>query len=247
MKTSNQFLIAALVVLLSSLAAYNIVLKAEYKSESYKDPYRNYVAMDFSDFEEVEVNPGTKLNVLIEQGETHAVYLYKENEEVIKLSQDGKRLKVDLALTDEHDKVRGWQSPMVIIRTPNLSLLRTNAVHTSNGKVETTLKRSSMQYYHLVDVKGLKQERLTLDLDNGSNVRLVGNELTTLQAVAGNSQESNPMLLITTDNKIQQAELDIRNNAYLVLQNVAIPDVRCTFSETAQVELSGASLAILRK
>lgn len=247
MKTSNKLLIAALVVLLSSLATYNMALKAEYKTESYKDPYHNYTALDMQHFEEVDVNAGAMLSVRIEAGDKHEVYLLRHNEEVVQVTQQGNRLSLDVGLTDEHDRVRGWQNPHVIIRTPELKVLRADAMHTLNGKKITSQQRSWSQYYHLITVKGLRQERLLLELDNGSNVKLSGNEIGHLQAVTAKSPESESMLQLTEDNKLQEADLDIRHKGHLVLQNLAIPELRYTFSEHAKADFSGAALAILRK
>lgn len=247
MKTSNKLLLFALVVLVSALATYNIALKAEYNTKSYQDPYKNYVALDFNGFDEVEVNAGDMLKVLIEPGEQHAVYLYKGNEEVVQINQENKTLQIDVAINDEQKGVRGWGSPHLIIKTPMLHTLRANAMHTLNGKQVTNIQRLNAASYLNTSLIGFKQDSLSLELDNGVLVQLHGNQLQHLHAVTGTSPESGPKLLINPDNNIQQANLDIRNRSHLTLLNVAIPGLKYTLSEKAQVELSGEALAILRK
>ncbi|PVY42856.1 hypothetical protein [Pontibacter virosus] len=247
MKTSNKLLVFALVMLVSALATYNIALKAEYNTKSYQDPYKNYIAMDFNGFDEVEVNAGDMLKVLIEPGEQHAVYLYKGNEEVVQINQENKTLQIDVTTNDRQKGVRGWGAPHLIIKTPMLHTLRANAMHALNGKQVTNIQRLNTASYLNTSLYGFKQDSLRLELDNGVLVQLLGNELQHLQAVTGTSPESDSKLLIHPDNNIQQANLNIRNRSHLTLLNVAIPELQYTLSEQAQVELSGEALAILRK
>ncbi len=51
MKTSNKFLFAAIVLTLLSLVVYDILLKAAYKSGNYADPYKDFVTLNFKDFD----------------------------------------------------------------------------------------------------------------------------------------------------------------------------------------------------
>ena len=247
MKTSNKLLLFAFVVLLSALATYNIALKAEYNTKSYQDPYRNYVALNFSGFEDIEVNSGDMIGVLIEPGDAHAVYLYKGNEEVVQISQQTNTLQIDVATNEKQNGLRGWGSPQLIIKTPMLRILRANALHTLNGEPVTHVKRLKTVEWRNTTLKGFKQDSIRLELDNGVLVQLDSNELQHLDAVTGTSPGSESKLLIQNTNKIQQANLDIRNRSYLSLLNVAIPELRYTLSEQAQVELSGEALTVLRK
>lgn len=65
MKTSTTFLLAALLVLLASLTAYNMALRAEYRSGTYKDPLRSYKVLNFKNFTEVTVPAASALSVKI--------------------------------------------------------------------------------------------------------------------------------------------------------------------------------------
>ncbi|WP_299988433.1 hypothetical protein [uncultured Pontibacter sp.] len=247
MKTSNKLLLFAFFVLLSALATYNIALKAEYNTKSYQDPYRNYIAMDFNGFEEIEVNAGDMLSVVIEPGDEHAVYLYKGNDEVVQISQEASTLQIDVTTHDKQKGVRGWGSPHLIIKTPMLHTLRANATHTLNGEPVTNVQRQNTANWLNTTLKGFKQDSIRLELDNGVMVRLDGNELQRLYAVTGTSPGSESKLLIYPDNKIQQANLEIGNRSHLALINVSIPALHYNLSEQAQVELSGEALAVLRK
>ncbi|WP_461488682.1 hypothetical protein [Pontibacter sp. HJ8] len=55
------------------------------------------------------------------------------------------------------------------------------------------------------------------------------------------------MGLILANNELQQAHLYIRNKSHLALNHMAIPQLSYTFSENDRVNLSGASLSMLKQ
>ncbi|WP_018479012.1 hypothetical protein [Pontibacter roseus] len=249
MKTSNKLLLAALVVLLCSLAAYNMALKSEYDTGAYKDPLGNHSLLSFQDFDEIVVYPADMLKVRIEKGDRHEVYLKNGMEDRVQVSQAGKRLHIRLALTEQTKVISGNQGEHhLVIRTPHVKLVRADAIHTMNGK-EETWQKDKMRYmdYYGVTLAGLELDSLSLELDNGSLVKLENNALKSLQVTSGSSYGSEPTLQISPNNKLQQASLDIRNGSILVLENVAIPQLSYTFSDSAQLRISGASIAALKK
>jgi hypothetical protein len=248
MKTSNKLLLTALIVLLCSLAAYNMVVKSAYETGAYKDPLGNHVQLGFEGFDEVDVNATNMLRVKIEAGDAFAVYQQKDTEELIQVTQEGNRLKVDLVLPDEKTALGGFRTSFhVVIRTPAVKSIRANAVHTAAGKPTTTRHKLYAPNYFGLLIEGFRQEHLQLELDNGSHVQLAGNQIGTLQATTGRSAGSEPLLQLLPNNKLQQTDLNIRNGSYLELQNVPVPQLRYTFSDSAHVSLSGASLASFRQ
>lgn len=247
MKTSNKLLIAALVLALFSLAAYNIALRGEYKTEKFRDPYRDYIALDFTDFNEVDLHAADKMRVSIEPGDKHEVYLYNKNEKLVQLRQQGDRLHVDLVLPDEDSRLWYSSGPTLIIKVPHLALLRTDATHTFKGEQITTSKLPLTNNYYAAYVRGFQQDSMTLQIDNGSMVQLNGNTLQSLRATTGISPASEAKLMLMEDNQIQQAYFDVRHSSNLSIINAAIPDLRYDLSEDARLELQGKSLATLRK
>ena len=55
MKTSNKLFVAAVALVLGSLATYDAALRAEYRSGHYKDPLHNYQALGLRNFDAVSV------------------------------------------------------------------------------------------------------------------------------------------------------------------------------------------------
>jgi hypothetical protein len=239
MKTSNILLLIALILLLSTLMAYNMVLKKQYTSGEYKNPLKDHTLLGFTDFDEIEINDTNIIKVKIEAGDTHQVHQQQNTEGLIKVTQIGKRLQVDLDFGDGGKILSGHRDTYhIVIRTPELRLLKTDASH--KHKVYLTDQQG-------VTVERLNQGQLALEMDNGSYVKLSDNQINSLTVNTGRSHGTEPFLHILPDNRLQQARLNIRNASLLTLENVAIPEVDYTFSDSAQVKLSGVSLAIIRK
>ncbi len=239
MKTSNILLLTALILLLSTLMAYNMSVRSQYTSGEYKNPLKDHKLLGFTDFDEIEINDSNTIKVKIEAGDTHQVYQQHSAAEFIKVTQQGNRLKLDFDHGQGGKNFTGHRDTYhIVIRTPEVKLLKADA--NSKHKIYLTDHQG-------VTVENLNQEQLVLEMDNGSYVKLADNQIRSLTVNSGRSYGTEPYLHLLPNNKIQQARLNIRNASHLTLENVAIPKVDYTFSDSAQVKLSGASLAIIRK
>jgi len=83
-------------------------------------------------------------------------------------------------------------------------------------------------------------------MDNASHVVLAHNNIKFLDAVAGMSSGSNSKLNLTETNQLQAAKLDIRNKSQLILDNLVIPDLAYTFSDSARLDIKGSALQLLK-
>ncbi|MDX5419822.1 MAG: DUF2807 domain-containing protein [Hymenobacteraceae bacterium] len=248
MKTSNILLLTALLVLLFSMGAYNMALKSQYASGEYKNPLANFTLLDFTDFDEIDVKSANFISVKVETGDKPEVYLQNTENERIHVSQEGNRLIVEVTPESDGKLSIARTGPYhIIIRTPNVTLVRTDAAYIFDGKINTTPNQLQYANHSGLTVEGLSQDSLKLELDNGSNLVLRANEIGYLQASAGHSPNSEPKLQLLSGNKVKQADITILNRGHLVMQNVAIPQLNYTLSEDAKVELSGASLDLIRK
>jgi hypothetical protein len=235
MKTSVKFLLAALVVLLASLTAYNMALRATYRSGAYKDPLRNYTALKFSNFTEVAVPAASGLSVKIMAG-PFKVQVQPVAEKYVHISQQGGRLVVALAFPEEAESL-GW-GETVVISCPRLAALTTDGTYQVAGQPHhdrTVTGRS-------VVVQGFVQDSLALYQDRGSRVELKNNQLGFLRAVAGATPGSQPVLQLNNGNRIAAASLKLAHQSELVLDNVRIAQLHHEFGDSAKVTLTGAAL-----
>jgi hypothetical protein len=235
MKTSVKFLLAALVVLLASLTAYNMALRAEYRSGAYKDPLRRYTKLGFKDFTEIDVPAASRMSVKIMAGSFN-VWVHPEAEKFVRISQRGGRLVVALAMPEQAQTL-GW-GETVVISCPRLAALTTDGTYEVAGQPQ----RSPTFSGRTVLVQGFVQDSLALRQDRGSRIELKNNRLGLLRAVAGTTPGSHPILQVNTGNHIAAASLTLAHQSELVLDNVQIAQLRHTFGDSVKVTLTGTAL-----
>jgi len=238
MKNSVKYLLAALLVLLASLTAYNLALRAEYRRGDYQDPLHNYVSQNFRDFTEVAVPASNVVSVKVTPG-PFSVRLNPAAAEYVHLRQQGNRL----IITATFPKWRRYFGPAetVLISCPRLAALTADAVYESESKPLTTKEFSDRDYTKVL-VQGFRQDSLMLRQDHGSGIVLAGNTLGALRAVAGTSLGSHGLLQVNAGNRIGTASLTLAHQSELVLENVQIPQLHHQFGDSAKVTLTGVAL-----
>ena len=233
MKTSNTLFVAAVALVLGSLATYDAALRAEYRTGHYKDPLRNYQALGLRDFDVVRVPSASGLRVRIEAG-PFAVRVSKEAADFVHVTQRGQQLLVTLAYSEKPESLGRQEA--VVITCPRLAALTTEGTYTVAGKVPPGQRQAGGE----VEIQGFRQDSLTLRQDESNQIRLKGNTLAWLRASVGARPGSEPGLGIDLDNHIQAADLTIAHRGHLDLAT-AIPRLRYQFSDSASVVLTGAA------
>jgi len=233
MKTSNKLFVAAVALVLGSLATYDAALRAEYRTGHYKDPLRNYQALGLRNFDAVSLPSASGLQVKVAAG-PFAVHVSKEAADYVHVTQRGRQLLVTLAYPEKPESLGRQQA--VIITCPRLESLTTEGTYTVAGKPQLARIETGGQ----VEINGFRQDSLTLRQDRSNHIRLVGNTLGWLRASAGVRPGSEPNLEIGADNHIQAADLSIGHRGHLDLVT-AIPRLRYQFSDSATISLTGAA------
>ena len=241
MKTSTKYLLAAALVLLASLTAYNMALRTEYRKGNYKDPLRDFTTLNFKNFEEVAVPAATTVSVKIVAG-PFSVRLNPHVAEVVHVRQQGRRLVIT-ADFPERQRFLGFNN-QVVISCPHLAALSTDAVYVEAGQLRTNKHETAG---HIVQVQGFRQDSLRLQQDHASRIELSDNELKFLQAVTGTSAGSHSYLQLNADNHIAAASLTLGHQSELTMNNVAIPLLHRQFADSVKVTLWGAALGGLAK
>lgn len=243
MKNSSKYLLAAVLVLLASLTAYNLALRAEYRRGDYKDPLHNYVSQSFRDFTEVEVPASNVVSVKVTPG-PFSVRLNPAAAEYVHLRQQGNRLLI----TATFPKWRRYFGPAetVLISCPHLTALTADAVYESEGKPLTTKEFADREYTKVL-VQGFRQDSLTLRQNHGSGIVLADNTLGMLRATAGAGTGSHGLLQLNADNRLAAASLALAHRSELLLDNVQIPQLRRQFGDSTKVTLTGRALGSVLK
>lgn len=243
MKNSLKFLTAAGLLLFGSLTTYNAALRAEYQRGAYKDPLNNYNALSLRDFRTVEVPAAGIMRVRVESG-PFAVYVNKKAADYVRVKQQGGQLTVTLNFPEKEDYL--GQGDAVIIRCPRLDLLMAGSTYTRAGSPQTVARQDGLNRTALL-VKGFTQDSLRLVQNHTAHVVLAGNHLGQLRAVVGNTAGSTAELDLGADNRLAATDVRVEHRGKLVATNLELPGLRWHFSDSAQVELSGAALRVLTK
>ncbi|RYY20375.1 MAG: hypothetical protein EOO36_03495 [Cytophagaceae bacterium] len=239
MKNSSKYLLAAVLVLLASLTAYNMALRAEYRRGDYKNPLYGYLTQNFRDFTEVAVPASSAVSVKIVPG-PFSVRLHPRATEYVRLRQQGGRLVITAVFPGQRHYFGGAET--VLISCPRLASLTTDAVDEEDGK---PLVNKSFRSSQLVLVQGFTQDSLAVHQNRGSRVELAGNKLGHLRAVAGASPGSHGLLQLNSDNRIRAATLALGHQSELLLSNLLIPRLRYQAGDSVKVTLTGAALGSL--
>ena len=237
MKTSNKWLLAALLLLLGSLTAYNTGLRAEYRKGAYKDPTHDTVALNFKDFTEIDLQASSMMGLKVVAG-PYSVRLSKGAEKYVKVTQQGPRLTVALVFPEGPQSI-GRQT--MTISLPRLAKISATGTYLLNGKPVTEKRYAG----RALRIEGFRQDSLSVQQDHGTQVELAGNQLGFLRAEAGHSPGSRPVLRIEKSNRIGAAYLNVQNEGQLQLDAGGIASLRTQFGDSARATLTGAGLTNL--
>lgn len=243
MKTSTNWLLAALLLLLASLTAYNMTLRAEYRAGTYKNTLRNYTALPLRDFTTVAVPAAGLLRVRVEAG-PYAVLVGKTAAKYVHATRQGSRLTVTLSYPEKTEYLGPGDA--VIIRCPRLDALMADASYTVAGQIKIGAFDGEWNRNELL-IKGFSQDSLVLTQGRTAHVVLAGNHLGRLRATVGRVPGSTAELDLHSDNQVLASDLRIAGRSKLVADNLALPALRWQLGDSVQVELSGAALAGLRR
>lgn len=244
MKTSIKLLLAALLVVVVSIFAYDMMIQTEYRSNAYKKPYRYYKDLNFKDFDTINVRSVSASNVLFEQG-PFRVRLAPGTDEFTRVSQDKKTLTVEAVF--KHGYQNAMNSYVVIITCPKIAELRTSAWYGTNGKFYIDTVVHDEWNMRKVLVNGFKQDSLIIRQDYGSRIFLANNTIGNINATIGLSENSGSQLNILNSNRFNNVTLDIGHKSSLLMGTVPKGKFNYQMADSAKLILTGSAKNLLKK
>ncbi len=244
MKTSNKFILGAFLVFVVALMAYNTALKAEYQTGNYKHRYHNYISYNLKDFNEIQINASEMMHVKIIQGD-FAVRKHIGAQDSIRFTKVGNKLIIDIDFkgnaTDAANRPNYRDFNEIIISCPKLILLQTDSYYQVNGKKPAVyvphVNFDENDNYNGVELHGLDLDSLSITQKAGK-VNLSSSKIGCLFGASYTSSH----LKIDKGNKIAKASLSMNDKSYLDMIDTDISQLNCITSDSAHVNLSGASL-----
>jgi hypothetical protein len=238
MKTSTKILMATLAILVISLVVYDLSLKAEYRKGDYTNPYRDYNSLNYSDFNEIELNASTAVNIILVQG-PYKVLANPSADDFLHVSKQGRRLVISAAFPDHYRNI--VTNYVLYISCPKLSLLKADAQYAANNVPVTDTVVRDLRWYSTL-ITGFSLDSLKLQADNASNIVLENNRINILNGIIGQNSGSGSALTIGSGNKFAKSNLDICNKSQLVIKGTEAPDLNYHLADSAILILNGAAV-----
>ena len=242
MKASSKFLLAAAVITLLSLVVYDLLLRAEYSSGNYSDPYRNFITLNCKDFDTLDLPSSTAANVKIVQG-PFSIRMDQNAEDFVQLKNEGRRLQIKAGFEGNYQTTSSKY--ILMISCPRLSALNTNAGYWSNNaEVTDTIVREDWNMRQVL-VDGFNEDSLYISQDYGSTVVLANNHIRVISAMIGKSPRSGSSLVIQDNNEFGNAQLDIQNSSKLFLDNARIQNLSIQLGDRSKLIITGKAKNLL--
>ncbi|MFL5747696.1 MAG: hypothetical protein ACJ751_23670 [Niastella sp.] len=242
MKTSNKIILAAVLITLVCLVGYDLLLKAEYMSGDYKIPYKSYVNLPWKDFDIVEVNSSTAVNVQFVQG-PFSVKIDGYALEYTTIRQQGKTLQITAGFENKH--LWDPQPYLILISCPMLTKVYANATYYVNKHPITDTIEKEGWNMRKVLIDGFKQDSLSIEQDYGSTVKLENNNIRSIHAAIGKSNGSGSHIILEKSNQFDNASLEIGHRSNLELGNCLIHHLDYHLSDSAKLIISGSAHELL--
>jgi hypothetical protein len=244
MKTSSKLILTAFILVVASMVIYDMTLRASYLRGDYKKPYRDFVNLNFKDFKAIDLEASTVANIIVKQG-PFSVKIAPEAKDFVKVSQEGDTLVINGAFAGSYYNIR--PDYIIVISCPNLAQLNADSRYMAGGK----LVIDSMARWDFLGrtnvINGFKEDSLAIQEQHGSSIILSGNKIRAIKAVVGIGDKCRSNILITDDNQLENADLDILNYSQLQLHNAHIGNFKYKLADSAKLIQYGGTPNIYKK
>ena len=244
MKTSNKLIIVAFIMLLSAIVAYDYLIKVEYDSGRYKDPYNNFATLKFKNFDKVDVRSTSAVNVKFVQGPFN-VKVDSSALEFARFKQEGSHLIISAEFKDDY--VYNRNPYLVIVSCPKLNAINTDAIFKQGKKqiIDTIYRADWNMRQNLIE--GFTEDSLSINQSHGSNLILSANHIGVLKAVVGLNKGSFAGLIILKNNVVQKASADVLNKSSLSVYSKTIGNLKYHLADSAKITLTGSAQEVIKK
>ncbi|WP_121809945.1 hypothetical protein [Mucilaginibacter kameinonensis] len=237
MKTSNKFLLTAVLLLIISIGIYDLQLKAEYLKGEYKNPYNGFSNLNFRNFKVVKLGSSTAINIMLVKGPFKVLAEPQAVVEFMKIEQRHDSLFISAAFKDNFHNV---QAPNVLyISLPQLDAFYADAKYKAGNTQITDTTAAQDFNWRATTISGFSGDKLNIYQDHASTILLKNNKFNTLNAIIGTSDQSASNLSIETGNQFGKTNLDIRNKSRLWIKDDSLSNINYKLADSAKLILNG--------
>jgi hypothetical protein len=244
MKTSNRLIVAAIVLLVGALFAYDQMLKNEYLSGRYKDLYKDFKSLSFKDFDAVDLPSSTASNVKFIQG-PYSVKIAPGALNYTTVKQTGNRLQIQSSFKGSYN-YNGFDY-ILVISCPKLTEINASAVYKKYRGTQVYVDTAVRDDWHMrqVLIEGFNEDSISVKQNYGSTVVLSNNHIRALNAVVGISDSSGSKFIINKNNQINNAKINVLNRSSFILYGKAVQNLNYQLADSAKIMFDGAAQTII--
>jgi len=244
MKTSNKLLFTATILVCISLVFYDLNMQASFLKGDYKNPYKDFISLNFKNFKTIDLRSETVANILVTQG-PFSVRISPDGDSFVKVSQNADTLHIAAAFVNDWFETR---SPVVlVISCPNLARLITDSRYMAGDRVVIDSAAGEDFKWRTTTVSGFKQDSLYISAQHGCTLMLKNNDIKSLNATIGMGNGCRSNLTILGDNHFAAANLNILNKSQLRLYKANITRLNYKLADSARLIVYGGADSILKK
>lgn len=243
MKTSNKLALLGIIVILAAIVWFDLIMRAAYFTGDYKKPFREFVSLDFKNFNTINLNASTAANIIVQQG-PFDVKIEPYGKDYVKVTQNGTALNISAGFSGSYRNPRyGY---VMLITCPNLVKFNTDARYMA-GDIQITDTLAADFNWRPSIIRDFRQDSISIIATHASNIMLIGNDVKTLKAIVGTNEGSASDFTITGDNRFERADLNILNKSRLRLLGGNIPNLQYQLADSARLIINGAARKLINK
>jgi hypothetical protein len=243
MRTSNRILIAAFVIFMVSLMTYDLGLRAEYLKGEYTKPFNDYVPLNYTGFNEIDLNASTAVNIMLVQG-PFKVLANPVATNFLKISRKENRLIIDAAFSEQYNSVN--TDYILYISCPDLTAFNADARYTKQNITVTDTSANDFNWRPTL-IRGFVADSLMITENHAANIILQGNKINKLNAKVGIDEKSRSNLTIGEKNQFIKTDLNILNKSHLWIKSENTNNLNYHLADSATLVVKGAAAKQLLK
>jgi hypothetical protein len=239
MTTSIKTFLGSMMLLGTGLMIYDLQLNAAFHRGDFTKPFFDFEALNYRAFDRIKLNSSTALNILLVKGD-FKVLANPVIHDFLDIHQEGDTLIINARFKDHYRSTFGDYT--LYISCPVLKDFRADAKYRF-GEQSHTDNIVWMDWSKPSVISGFKQDSLTIAEENASNVLLKEDTIGKLSTVVG----MGGAFTIGPNNFIGGGNLDIMNNARLIIKASDIRNINYHLADSAILDINGAAAKQLLK
>jgi hypothetical protein len=239
MKTSIKIFLGSMALLGAAVGIYDLQLDAAYRKGDFTKPFYNYVKMNFTGFDRIDMNSSTAFNILLVPGE-YKVLVNPSVLDYLDIHQEGTTLVVNAHFLDHFRDAFGDYS--LYVSCPTLKTFKADARY-SVGKTLITDSIVRFAWYQPMVISGFNLDSLDIAAQNGTKLALKNDTIRKLTANLAWGAD----LTLDKGNQFGGGDLEIMNGARLFVNTPGMQHLGYHLADSAKLDLNGAAAKQLLK